>query len=328
MTLYDFTILSLKVLRKLNIKLGLIKRSPDFVDFRYVEYFGQAANDLLYETLKKGDPCMVSKFGTMELQAIISSMISFKNLSKDVIGNFMAQKITLYRPSSFQALKTNAGFFPNDAENVKKFVELMLGVIPNIDILSSYLYAEKYIERFLSANCKRIDLEGLYAPWLFKNPWTRILKGKKVLVVTPFEESITRQYENNRDKLFKDPEVLPEFQSLQIVRAVQSIGGYNEDFENWFEALEHMHKEIKKYDFDIAIIGCGAYGMPLASLVKDMGKQAVHMGGWVQMLFGVYGKRWTDDQPQYKDVINEYWIRPQEKEKPIGAEKVEGGCYW
>ncbi|MBD4336261.1 hypothetical protein GUH15_09405, partial [Xanthomonas citri pv. citri] len=77
---------------------------------------------------------------------------------------------------------------------------------------------------------------------------------------------------------------------------------------DWFEALEYMESEISKMDFDIALIGCGAYGMCLAAHVKRMGKTAIHLAGWTQMLFGVYGKRWVEDQPEYAKFINQFWI--------------------
>ena len=47
-----------------------------------------------------------------------------------------------------------------------------------------------------------------------------------------------------------------------------------------------------------------------------------------QMIFGVYGKRWVESEPVYKKYINEYWIRPGNNEKPLGANRIEGGCYW
>ena len=40
-----------------------------------------------------------------------------------------------------------------------------------------------------------------------------------------------------------------------------------------------MSEEIAKIDFDIALIACGAYGFPLASRIKNMGKIAIHCGG-------------------------------------------------
>ena len=99
-------------------------------------------------------------------------------------------------------------------------------------------------------------------------------------------------------------------------------------FKDWFEALQYMKDEIDKCDYDIALIGCGAYGMCLAAHVKRQGKQAVHLASMTQMLFGVYGKRWIDSEPEYRKYINKYWIRPDKKEKPQGADKIEGGCYW
>lgn len=47
-------------------------------------------------------------------------------------------------------------------------------------------------------------------------------------------------------------------------------------------------------DYDIVLLGCGAYGFPLAAYAKRRGKQAIHMGGSLQLLFGIKGKRWED----------------------------------
>lgn len=89
-----------------------------------------------------------------------------------------------------------------------------------------------------------------------------------------------------------------------------------------------MKKEMEKDEFDIALIGCGAYGFPLSVHAKRLGKVGIHLAGWTQMLFGIYGKRWLVDQPQYAKFINENWVRPSLDEVPQNASKVEGGCYW
>ena len=163
---------------------------------------------------------------------------------------------------------------------------------------------------------------------MWKNPWTRILKDKKVLIVHPFTESIEFQYYNNREHIWEDSMVLPEFKELITLKAVQSIAGQKTQFKTWFDALHYMEDEISKLDFDIALIGCGAYGMCLAAHVKRMGKIGIHLAGWTQFLFGIYGNRWLKNQPEYAHFINKYWIRPNENERPQNAKKVEGGCYW
>ena len=269
---------------------------------------------------------MVAKFGTVELGVIVAYEIG-RRLNKGIYYDFMKYKIDLKSNNILQTLCSNAGFFPNDINLGDKYYRLMLHDMKEINILASYIYAEKYISHYLS--CETVDLDGFYAPFLWKNPWTKYLEGKKILVIHPFVDSIRYQYENNRKKLFQDPDVLPEFLDLQTIKAVQTIADQEDSrFETWFDALEYMKCEMQKVDFDVALIGCGAYGMCLAAHAKRLGKQAIHLAGWTQMLFGVYGERWIRDQPRYSKFINKYWIRPFDSEKPKGSEKVENACYW
>ena len=72
------------------------------------------------------------------------------------------------------------------------------------------------------------------------------------------------------------------------------MGQTDERFKDRFEALDYMYKEALKIDFDIAVIGCGAYGICLASMLKNAGKQAFHLGGITQLWFGIKGKRWDN----------------------------------
>lgn len=318
-----------KVLRKL---IGPKKRHFLLCYDEYVDLKDQEANDYVYHFLTKISPSnggVISKFGTIELSNIIAYHFEVNHWNKEYFHDILNYKTSFDFKSTIKSLCSNAGFFPNDVRLGEKYYLRMLSDMKEIDILGSYIYQEKYVNQFLTGVKKRINLEGYYAPFLWKNPWTRILKGKRVLVVHPFTESIRYQYEHNREKIWQDPNVLPEFKELLTIKAVQSIADAKEQpYKDWFEALKYMEDEISKLDFDIALIGCGAYGMCLAAHVKRMGKIAVHLAGWTQMLFGVYGNRWLKDQPEYSKFINEYWIRPNENERPMGAEKVEGGCYW
>ena len=151
------------------------------------------------------------------------------------------------------------------------------------------------------------------------------MEGKKVVVVHPFKETIEMQYEK-RKYLFENPCILPEFE-LRVVKAVQTIAGQRDErFSEWGEALQYMYDECMKDDFDVAIIGCGAYGMPLASMIKRAGKTAIHLGGVTQVLFGIKGGRW--DHNELSALYNDYWVRPLPSETPQNANKVEKGCYW
>ena len=176
--------------------------------------------------------------------------------------------------------------------------------------------------------CPDAALVNFFAlePFFYEMPWTAALKDKKVLIVHAFADSIVRQYER-RELLFRNANVLPAFKSLQVVKAVQSNANNDVPFESWSRALAYMQEQISALDFDVAIVGAGAYGLPIAAYIKSLGKQAVHMAGVTQMLFGIRGKRWDND-PRYQSLFNEYWIRPSADETPAGKEVVEGGTYW
>jgi hypothetical protein len=84
---------------------------------------------------------------------------------------------------------------------------------------------------------------------------------------------------------------------------------------------------VLQEDFDVAIVGCGAYGLPLGAFIKRQGKACIHMGGATQLLFGITGNRWRD-MPQFQALQTEAWQPPLESERPVNWKQVEGGSYW
>lgn len=150
-------------------------------------------------------------------------------------------------------------------------------------------------------------------------------------MIHPFVNTIKYQYEHNREKLFENPDCLPEFE-LKLLRAVQDKKISNDpydQYDTWFDAYRFLCGEVDNEDFDVALLGCGAYGMPLANYIKNKGKQAIHIGGAVQFMFGIKNKRAdTDEDPAVRNVYNDYWIRTLPEDTPQGFMKIEDGCYW
>ena len=150
------------------------------------------------------------------------------------------------------------------------------------------------------------------------------LAGKRVLVVHPFKTTIERQYAR-RAELFPGTDILPQFADLRIVQAVQGLAGADTGYASWFDALAAMEQQMDAAPYDVAIIGAGAYGLPLAAHARDTGHAAIQMSGALQLLFGIRGKRW-DDHPIISKLYNDAWVRPEET--LAHKEKVEGGSYW
>ena len=269
---------------------------------------------------------MIARYGSTEMFAITNYLgVTAKHHS--VLKYIQGKQFAWWWEDNVKDQMTRwSGFFPSTEDNLMKFGEMMVEDSKQLDILGSWLPEEDSIKENFNLSYQRVFLRNLEPFWCTQ-PWTRYLEGKRVVVVHPFAETIMLQYENNRDKIFKNPNVLPQFKSLRVVKAVQSLGGENNGFKDWFEALQYMKHEIDKEDYDVCLIGCGAYGFPLAAYVKRLGKQAVHLGGSLQLLFGIRGKRW-EEMLEYNALMSGAWIRPLSKESPSCKNKVENGCYW
>ncbi|MCH5172099.1 MAG: hypothetical protein J1F31_04680 [Erysipelotrichales bacterium] len=264
-------------------------------------------DEVLLEYIKSNKPFMAVRYGAVELSCINNwekIRLGFKKDYKEIVKF---------------AIKNNAGFFPATDENLKKYSELMDDVMKKTDILGiSGIHMEDYFYKLQCNDAKVIQYLS-FEP--INKKWLSGLNGKKVLIVSPFKKEIEEQLKN-KEHLDDLKNIDAKF---EVVQAIQSIGDEVPNFPNWFEALEHMKSEIKEKDFDIALVGAGAYGTPLCAYIKSLNKQSIQTGGATPLLFGIIGSRW-ENRDYVKEKINEYWIKPFEK--PDGYEKVEKGCYW
>lgn len=291
-----------------------------------------AANAEISRLLEKEGGVMIARYGNTEMLCV-ANYFGIKAGCHPLRYINGKQEAWWWNPE-YVALMDNAGFFHPNADDLDKFCNLIIEDTQYLDFLGSWVPSEIVFSDKLSG-VRKTRLQFLES-YFSKNPWTKSLKGKKVLVVHPFAKSIESQYAK-REQLFSNPNVLPEFASLEVIPAVQSIGNSDDRFSNWFDALDWMKSEIDSKDYDVCLIGCGAYGFPLAAHVKRQGKKAVHLGGALQLMFGIRGRRWDGDNygvnigfkpGQYASLPNEYWVRPSADERPSTAAKVENACYW
>lgn len=323
-------IIALKVLRKIYGKLFATKSST--YDRGITD--PDKASELIYNLLASGKPCMIARYGSTEMFAITNYLgVIAKHHSawKYIQGKQFAW---WWEDNAKDQMTRWSGFFPSTEENLMRFGKMMVEDSKQLDILGSWLPDEETMITDFNLNLTKVTLLSL-EPYWSKNPWSRVLEGKKVLVIHPFASLIEQQYKEKRELLFDDKQVLPKF-DLKTIKAVQSLGGDCE-YSDWFEALDSMKKQMDATDYDIVLLGCGAYGFPLATHAKRMGKQAVHLGGALQLLFGIRGKRWDNPdygiqefgkQNTYKTLFNDSWIYPSASYIPSKAKQVEGGCYW
>ena len=215
--------------------------------------------------------------------------------------------------------------FPTDDDTLTRFCRLYIDCVHRTDLLALW---DVGAERQVIDGCTATRFTQLRAlePYYHNKPWSAALAGKRVLVVHPFKQTILQQYAR-REQLFPGTDILPEFASLRVVQAVQGLAGQNTGYPDWFAALDAMEQQMDAEPYDVAILGAGAYSLPLAVYAKETGHMAVQMSGATQLLFGIKGKRW-DSHPVIGRLYNEAWVRPAATEQPQHKERVEGGSYW
>lgn len=153
-------------------------------------------------------------------------------------------------------------------------------------------------------------------------PWTLSLAGKKVLVVHPFEKSIQRNFEN-RKNISGLSEFLPEFE-LKTLRPPLTLSR-GED-RSWKASFRELVSQVGEVDFDVALVGAGSYGLPLANEIRLLGKSAIHTAGATQLFFGLPGVRWAQGYAVSK-FIDATWLPPLSEEVTPEIRKIEGGSY-
>jgi hypothetical protein len=219
-------------------------------------------------------------------------------------------------------VKKHSGYFPTEDAALDRFVRLYLADIPAIDVYAAWTRYDRRLSRGAPVKVRLFDLD----PFFTQNRWTLALAGKRVTIVSPFRDTILRQYER-REALFATP-TLPPFE-LAVVQAPQTNVGTDVTGQDWFALLAQLDGEVAASQADVVITGAGGYGFPLAARAAERGSAAVVLGGATQLLFGIAGQRWLND-PQYRAIMTGAWTRPAESERPRGFDNLEiaGGAYW
>lgn len=270
----------------------------------------------LKEILAKSGGQIAGKIGTTELLAL-------EYYHRRISPSFPP---ALSWKRQAKRLWIDSGVFPVEKKQFYEFIEIYLQSIQKIDAL--YLWQKDpflgpFEEALTQKYCsqakllERGELSYLAIPDLLSLRW---------LVISPFVASMKQQIGkiSRIHNLKANSEIIQRtIESCQFLQCPQFSHLTPSPFKNWTEGLKQMTEKALAQKFDIAIVGAGAWSLPILAELKKAEKKGLHLGGETQLLFGIKGRRWDE-----KNLYNEHWVRPSPDETPSNFMKKENGCYW
>jgi len=234
-----------------------------------------------------------------------------------------------------QQLERNAGIFPYGQEHAEAWAKMYYDAMREADIMAGGWYSPIAKAELSFLDIHKIPVIPLRSlePYYIDEPWLRALEGHRVTVVSSFADTMRKQL-GRAEAIWgsRSSALLPHSIQWSFVRSYYSsvLAGDKPcgwSVKNWKEAVDSLIGEVLKTNAEVVLIGCGGLGMPLGAELKKRGLVCVVLGGAIQNIFGIKGKRW-EQHPIVGGFWNDAWVSPSSDEIPAGASLIEGGCYW
>ena len=260
---------------------------------------------------------------------IVEALNSDKPISIVRLGNVEATQLLLKNNEIYSQMPTNAGFF-GTAEELKLWRKKMFVALLNCDcnlrvVSCPSFYVADDVLNNLQLFCPTLpyveDIE-------FWKSLLISLNTNNLCFVSYFAEEMKERTKLIKNKIFTDKKT--EWHDTdptlwKFVFSENTIKGNEPKDKTYTEVYNDLLKRCLESDAKIYFLSCGCYGVPLCDDLKRAGKKAVYVGGFLQLMFGLKGKRW-DDRKIVSQYYNKTWKYPSKK--PKNADLVEGACYW
>ena len=301
--------------------------------------------DMQFEDNRKIHDYIVTKLNAQQnfiiprISGIENNVAAFARIGRQKMS--FSQDILNYFKNVVPIMKNNAGIKLSSMDSIMKYSEMYLKAFDNCELFCGWESQGNYINHIAQSH---EYMKGYYSHkqiiwsfaldifhYIYNDPWTLALRGKRVLIISPFEKSILEKipvqpkiYQKNG----QDVDLFPECEIVTIkppqTQADEVSREFDVELRDFFIRLDAI-----KDTYDVALISAGGYGNLICNHIYESGKSAIYVGGVLQMYFGILGNRWLQERPDaVRLFLNEHWSRPKIEERPKNCEKVEKGCYW
>lgn len=262
---------------------------------------------------------MINRFANM-----IRELNSSKSISIIRLGNVEATQM-LIKEGVYPEMRTNAGWFGSE-EELKLWKKQMLTALLNANlnlrvVTCPSFYVCDDVFTTLNLFCPTLPYVEDIVFWI---TLINALNTTKLGFVSYFKKDMDLQIPKLNFIHKKSRGFTLSTKEWRVIYSENTIKGNEPTDKTFQEVLLDLFNRCIKEDRDIYFLSCGSYGIPLTNMLKNAGKKAIYVGGFLQLLFGLKGKRW-DDIKIVNQHYNKNWIYPSIK--PINGDQVESWCY-
>ena len=250
-----------------------------------------------------------------------------------------AQRLETELPHYFM---NQTGLFPATAQFIREYNQFYVGHLRTLDCIGlCYGQWELPLVR-----AYRLDQKARLVHYSQQEPdrsspsreglcYLPLFAGKKVLIICPFGTLLAQRANKETFEAVWAKTGKKWFYPASVDALEFPYGFVSETQQRYGTALrlfENIAEQISRRDFDVALVAAAGLGTPIVSHVRSMGKVAIYMGGHLQILFGVLGKRWRDRKDWQERYFNDRWIDMPDAWKPKtlvqGVKVCDNGAYW
>lgn len=244
----------------------------------------------------------------------------------------VTNEVQNYIKKTTYSMKNNAGIHITSIESLLKYSDMYMSSFEHADLYADWEPWGAVYNGGQDEIAHKFKKDTIWAcvfdifHFIYSCPWTTALQGKRILLVSPFEESLRKQIAVRKHIFGIDlfPDCTFEFMKPPQTQGTEISLEFDEELGRFYKELE-MKTEL----YDVALVSAGGYGNLICDFIFYKGKSAIYIGGVLQMYFGIYGERWVESRKEIFTLYqNSYWRRPDESERPKNHTEIEKSCYW
>jgi hypothetical protein len=235
----------------------------------------------------------------------------------------------------FHAFNQSA-LFPPDVEFYLRYNDFYISKLRNLDALGLF---------DMPSEAQLVHHYGLEIPLMAfqdqepdrsspDNPalcYLPLFQGKRILIVTsPADLLVERATKEIFEAVWRKTGK-PWFYPASVEALSFPYGWAPETMKRYGDSIrlfENLAESMARREFDVALIAAGGLGIPLATQAKQLGKIGLSLGGHLQALFGVIGRRWREREDWGRDYVNPAWINMPDVRAGWAVPAADGGAYW